>query len=119
MRIFVIVVCGLVIVLTCFESTSVNSESSSVLGLEVPSRWDSLNRLFSSKQSDAKEERNQVNYEVYVTPVMSRHVELRAKNPLLSWLANVLNFGGAQSEVEQNPEPKPGDCPKCSKYMTS
>lgn len=114
MRIFVIVVCGLVIVLTCFKSTSVNSESSSVLGLEVPSRWDSLNRLFSSKQSDAKEERNQVNYEVYVTPVMSRHVELRAKNPLLSWLANVLNFGGAQSEVEQNPEPKPGDCPKCT-----
>lgn len=113
MRIFVIVVCKLAI-LTCWGHITVSSESDSVQATQTVDRLEDLNRLYGAKRNYGEEERNKVNYDVYVTPVMSRYAKLRSRNPLLSWLANVLNFGGAQSETGSDVAAKPAECPKCT-----
>lgn len=114
MRIFVIVVCNLAILTYCGQTT-VRSESDSVQTAQAVDRLEDLNRLYGVTRSSDEEERNKVNHDVYVTPVMSRYAKLRSRNPLLSWLANVLNFGGGQSEASSDVV-QPVECPKCSKY---
>ncbi|XP_053698575.1 trypsin-1-like [Sabethes cyaneus] len=101
MRIFVFVVCKLLVLMCC------RAEHVSERRLE---RLKNLNRIYGvPSESD---DTNRINYEVYVTPVMSQYAKLRARNPLLSWLANVLTFGG---QAETQDSPKPGhSCPKCT-----
>ncbi|XP_058839014.1 transmembrane protease serine 9-like [Topomyia yanbarensis] len=82
MRIFVIVLCVLLVLMCCVQASN-------------------------------RDDYNKINYEVYVTPVMSQHAKLRARNPLLSWLANVLTFGGGQPEDPQLSKPE-ANCPKCT-----
>lgn len=117
MRIFIIVVCKLAILTRCGQTVdAVRGESDLVHTTQVVDNLENLNYLPGVRRDLDEEEHNKVNYDVYVTPVMSRYAKLRSRNPLLSWLANVLNFGGGQSETGSDTAAKPGECPKCSKY---
>lgn len=120
-----VIVCKLVVLWSLHGGETVGgaatSESEPVH--RVLERLEKLNRVGTSAYHD--DFINRINYDVYVTPVMSpqqRAETLRSKNPLLSWLANVLTFGGAATqtqttrpEVALDEEPEKA-CPKCSKY---
>lgn len=91
----------------------VSSDSDSEFVHRNDAKVENLDRILSSQRE--VDDTNGINYEVYVTPVMSQYAKLRSRNPLLSWLANVLTFGGGQPE-EQEPVVGASNCPKCSKY---
>ncbi|XP_058056056.1 trypsin-1-like [Anopheles bellator] len=63
---------------------------------------------------------NRINYDIYVTPVMTVPAggnRLRAKNPLLAWLSTVLYHKPgppSSSDVGTTAKPLPRDCPQCS-----
>ncbi|XP_055594382.1 trypsin-1-like [Uranotaenia lowii] len=113
--VFVVSSCCVVLCLLAERSNSALNESESVQS--VVQRLEHLNWIYANKRNHQKDSTNKINYELYVTPVMSETERQRARNPLLSWLANVLNFAGVgqTSEVqEDSPVTKPDYCSACT-----